>query len=642
VEFVPSDEQDLGAIWKRRFVWASVAISLAFVVLVARLWQLQILEGETFERLSDKNRIRLLRIPFIRGLIFDRNGQILADNRPFFNLMAVPVEITDPGAMIQRLGQGVQMDVQAVSASLREAKRRAPFRPVMLKEGLKWEEVAWVETNRLDLPGTWVEVEPRRSYPYGKTGAHLLGYVGEITEDLLRNWRGRGYRVGDRIGKCGVERSLEPYLRGRDGGLQVEVDAQGRQLAILQEVAFEPGADIVLTLDMSLQQEAEEALGDRAGAIVAGDPRTGEILALVSRPSFDPNQFSEGITPEAWRALMEDPHRPLTNRALTGQYPPGSTFKIITAVAGLEEGVITKDTALLCTGHYTLGNRDYRCWKEEGHGFMRLREAIVQSCDVYFYQVGQMVGVDRLAKYSKGFGLGQPTGFDSDQEKPGLVPTSGWKKKRFGEPWHQGETLSLAIGQGFNLVTPLQQFVVISAVANGGFIVVPQVVKRIQGVDGRVLARFEPQYQGKAPASAATLKLLREALRGVVHDPRGTGQRARVQGVDVAGKTGTAQVVRMPEKVKGKHSALPHELQDHAWFVCFAPVEEPRIAVSVIVEHAGHGGSEAAPVAQRVLQAFFRRADQREQDGNLKEAAGIQGGVGHSGHHLGSGRDRDT
>lgn len=642
MEFLPSEQRDESGIWKQRFVWALVVISLAFAILVARLWQLQILEGETFERLSDKNRIRLLRIPFIRGLIFDRNGEILADNRPFFNLMAVPMEISDPGVMIQRLSQGVQVDGEAALNILRDAKRRAPFRPVMLKEGLRWEELAWVETNRLDLPGTWVEVEPRRFYPYGKTGAHLLGYVGEITEEILRNWRGRGYRVGDRIGKCGVERSLEPYLRGRAGGLQVEVDAQGRQLAVLQEVAFEPGADIVLTVDMSLQKEAEEALGDRAGAVVAGDPRTGEILALVSHPSFDPNQFSEGISAEEWRALTEDAKRPLMNRALAGQYPPGSTFKIITAVAGLEEGVITKDTALLCTGRYTLGNRDYRCWKEEGHGFMRLREAVIQSCDVYFYQVGQMLGVDRIAKYAKGFGLGQITGYDADNEKPGLMPTSSWKKKRFGEPWHQGETLSLAIGQGFANVTPMQQFVVISAVANGGTIVVPQVVQRVQAVSGKVLASFEPQYQGKVPAGAPTLRLMREALRGVVHDPRGTGQRAKVQGVEVGGKTGTAQVVRMPEKPKGRHSSVPEGLQDHAWFVCFAPVDEPTIAVSVIVEHAGHGGAEAAPVAQRVLQAFFRKANQRERDGNIKEAASLQGGVGHSGHHLGPGRDRDT
>jgi penicillin-binding protein 2 len=597
--------QDKGPPSRKHIQWATIMILGVFLVLFLRLWQLQILEGETFERLSEKNRIRLRRVPFPRGIVLDKRGQVLADNRASFNLMVVPAEVEDPASIMKRLAAGIQLDEQAAAALLNQARKRAPFSPMVLREGLRWEEVAWVETNRLDLPGVWVEVEPRRHYPEGSKAAHVLGYVGEIPEELLKAWRGKGYRVGDRVGRSGVERALEAYLRGRDGGVQVEVDAKGRQLSVLQEVSFEPGADVVLTLDMRLQEVAEEALGDRTGAVVAGDPRTGAILAMVSHPSFDPNLFSEGVSPETWKALTESRDHPLTNRALMAQYPPGSTYKIVTAVAALEEGVITKDTPIYCPGHYTVGNRDYRCMKKEGHGWIRFREAVIQSCDVYFYHLGHLLGVDRLAKYAKGFGLGAPTGFDRDQEKSGLIPTSAWKRKRFGAPWHAGETVVAAIGQGYDLVTPIQQFVMISAVANGGEVVIPQIVERVMGPDGRVLYSFEPRSQGRVPASPSTLRLLREALRGVVHDPRGTGQRARVPGVDVAGKTGTAQVVRISERVRERKVAVPYRHRDHAWFICFAPVEDPRIAVVVVVEHGGLGGLEAAPIAQRVIQAFM-------------------------------------
>lgn len=600
------EQQDKSPPSRKHIQWAAILITAVFLVLFFRLWQLQVLESETFERLSEKNRIRLRRIPFPRGIVMDKRGHVVADNRASFNLMVVPAEVEDPVSTMRRLAMGVQLDSQNSASLVSQAKKKAPFRSVVLKEGLRWEEVAWVETNRLDLPGVWVEVEPRRHYPEGPKAAHVLGYVGEIPEELLRVWKGKGYRVGDRVGRSGIERTLEPYLRGRDGGLQVEVDAKGRQLSVLQEVSFEPGADVVLTLDMRLQEVAEEALGDRTGAVVAGDPKTGAIFAMVSHPSFDPNLFSEGISHETWKSLADSKDHPLTNRALMAQYPPGSTYKIVTAVAALEEGIITKDTPIYCPGHYTVGNRDYRCMKKEGHGWIKFREAIIQSCDVYFYHLGHLLGVDRLAKYAKGFGLGGPTGFDPDQEKPGLIPTSAWKKKRFGAPWHAGETVVAAIGQGYNLVTPIQQFVMISAVANGGEVMIPQIVERVVGPDGRVIASFEPRVQGRLPASPTTLKLLKEALKGVVQDPRGTGQRAKIQGVDVAGKTGTAQVIRISERIRERKVAVPYKHRDHAWFVCFAPVEEPKIAVVVIVEHGGLGGLEAAPIAQKVIQAFLQ------------------------------------
>lgn len=583
-----------------------LVIFASFLVLTFRLWQLQILEGETFERLSEKNRLRLRRVPSPRGIILDKMGRVLADNRASFNLMAVPAEIDDPSSTVERLFRGVRLDRDGLLPTVMEARRRAPFNPIVLKEGLRWEEVAWVETNRLELPGIWVEAVPKRYYPYGAKAAHALGYVGEIPEELLKKWKHKGYRGGDRIGRAGVERLLEHYLKGTDGGIQVEVDAKGRQLGILQEVPFEPGADVVLTLDMELQEVAEEALGDRAGAVVAGDPRTGAILAMVSHPAFDPNIFSDGMSQQVWKSLVESKDHPLTNRVVMAQYPPGSTYKIITAIAALEEGIINKDTPILCPGHYTVGNRDYRCMRKEGHGWIRLREAIIQSCDVYFYHLGYLLGADRLARYAKGFGLGQPTGMDPWQEKPGLIPTTAWKRRTMGRPWHAGESVVAAIGQGYDLVTPIQQFVMISAVANGGEVLVPQIVSKVTTPEGRVLTSFEPKVAGRVPASPSNLRLVREALKGVVHDPRGTGQRARVKGVDVGGKTGTAQVVRMTERTR-ERKVVPYRLRDHAWFVCFAPVEEPRIAVVVIVEHGGMGGLEAAPVAQKVIQAFFER-----------------------------------
>jgi penicillin-binding protein 2 len=519
----------------------------------------------------------------------------------------------DVEAILRHLDGNLKLDKEEVLRKVKLARRRSPFRPIPLQEGLSWEEVAWVENHRLDLPGVWVEAEPRRFYPYGPLAAHLLGYVGEITKERLRKWKERGYRVGDRIGKRGLESRLEPFLRGRDGGLQVEVDAQGRQLMVLNEVDFQPGANVVLTLDVEIQRLAEEALGDRAGAVVVGDPRTGEILAMVSHPAFDPNLFSKGLPPETWKKLIRDPKHPLQNRVTMGLYPPGSTYKIVTAAAALEEGVVDFKTRLYCPGYYRMGSREFRCWKKSGHGWLRLRDALIQSCDVFFYQLGERLGVDRLAKYAWGFGLGSPTGFDPDEEKGGLVPTAEWKKKKFGSRWHPGETLSLAIGQGFNLVTPLQQFVLISAVANGGFIRTPRVVHHIESAQGIPLGPWGRYEIRRVPVKERTLAFLRDALRAAVENPRGTGQRARLPGVSVAGKTGTAQVVEVGEDRKSREE-LPYHKRDHAWFLCFAPVEAPRVAVVVLVEHGGHGGAVAAPIARKILQGYFQKYRKGEEN----------------------------
>ena len=342
-------------------------------------------------------------------------------------------------------------------------------------------------------------------------------------------------------------------------------------------------------------------LRGKAGAIVALDPNNGDVLVMASSPSFDPNDFIDGISPVKWKLLRNDPGRPMMNKAIQGEYPPASTFKIVTAIAGLEEGVITKTTTEFCPGYYKYGNRIYHCWKKWGHGTLSVEGALEQSCDVFFYHVGEMLGIDTLAQYARGCGLGRLTGIRLDHERPGLIPTSSWKKKRFGVPWQGGETLSVAIGQGFDLVTPLQMAVFIAAVGNGGTLFRPKILKYIETADGKIAMKQEPEITGGIPASPGTLKIVRQGLLNVVQGKRGTARRIRIPGIEMAGKTGTAQVFNLKKKNRKKDKKLDYFLRDHAWFVCYAPAEKPVIAVSVLIEHGEHGSSSAAPMARAIV-----------------------------------------
>jgi penicillin-binding protein 2 len=367
-----------------------------------------------------------------------------------------------------------------------------------------------------------------------------------------------------------------------------------------------PGNNLILTIDLDLQRVAEEAFQDKRGALIAMDPKTGKILAMVSKPSFDPDLFTRNISTEEWKSLMENPHHPLQNKGIQGQYPPGSVFKIVTAIAGLESGVITPDTQLTCTGTYPYGNRDFRCWKEGGHGTLSLHRAIVESCDIYFYQVGLKVGVDRIAHYANELGLGRATGIHLPHEKPGIVPSSSWKKKRLGVQWYSGETLSLAVGQGYLNATPIQLVSLISAVSNGGKFYLPQVVERVENIYGTVLKEYPPVEIGRANISENTLRIVQEALSGVVNEPHGTGWACALKGVRVAGKTGTAQVIRMAQNFrKGDMDRMPLKFRDHAWFVAYAPCENPRIATAVLVEHGGFGAAAAVPIAKKVIEKYL-------------------------------------
>ncbi len=601
---------------RRTVVIAGLIVVAVFGALGARLYSLQVGEAERWSSLSENNRIRLQRIPPTRGLILDARGTPLVDNRPAYDVVIVPEDTKDLATTLNRASTLLDLPPTNTENLKKAARKRPAYEGLTVYRDVGWETVVALETRQLELPGVSLEVGPLRTYPFGDFASHLLGYVGEVSGSDLES--GSGYRMGDLIGKFGAERAWESYLRGVAGGQQIEVDSLGRRLRVLSRAAETRGNSLVLTIDRRLQQFAEQLLEGKEGAIVALRPDTGEVLAMASQPSFDPNPFARGIRQDEWKALTSAKYDPLSNRALQGQYPPGSTFKIVTAAAALEEGIVTPFSRLYCGGSYRFGKRRYRCWKRGGHGSVNLHDALVHSCDVYFYQVGKQLGVDTIAEYAHRFGLGKPTGIALTNEKPGLIPTSAWKKRRFNEPWYSGETLSVAIGQGYVLTTPLQMANVVAMVANGGKLLRPQYVGRVESPHGEVVEQLEPDVLGDAGLRRSTLHQIREALRDVVNSRRGTGQRSKLPTIDVGGKTGTAQVFKMGRKaVKTEHMA--RHLRDHAWFVAFAPVDEPEIAISIVIEHAGKGGgATAAPLARDLADFYF--ALTRGRDYQLTDA----------------------
>jgi penicillin-binding protein 2 len=605
--------------FRRRLGFALAMVVLLFALTFARLWHMQVGEGEEYRSLSEHNRIRLKRVRATRGTILDRNGNVVVDNRPSFDLVLVPEDAHDVPATIAALTRLLGPEVGDLSAIVTAARNRPPFEDVVLVRDLDWEGIVKIETHQFELPGVSVQVGPRRTYPFGQMGAHLLGYVGEVNQQE-REAR-RGYHLGDLIGKAGAERYWEDYLRGIDGGQQVEVDSVGRKLRVLSEVDETPGNSLVLTIDRDLQQTAEQAMEGHDGSIVALDVRTGEILAMVSRPAFDPNVFARGIRVGEWKALVDDKKRPLNNKSVQGTYPPGSTYKVVMAAAALEEGVITPFTTIHCGGGLFFGNRTFRCWRLQGHGAVNVHDALVRSCDVFFYQVGQRLGVDTIAEYSHRFGLGTPTGITLEHESGGTIPSSQWKRERFGEPWYPGETLSIAIGQGYVTTTPLQMASVMATVANGGVVYRPQFVRRVEGTDGTKVLEESPEALRDMGFKKSTLLQIREALSDVVNSKSGTGSNARLPGIEVGGKTGTAQASRAGGD-KSSQKGWSRDKRDHAWFIAFAPVDNPEIALVVLAEHAGqHGGTAAAPIARKVLARYFGVPD--EDPAALRRVAGF-------------------
>jgi penicillin-binding protein 2 len=579
-------------------------LGAAFLILALRLAQLQIMKGIYYRNLSENNRIRAIFLTPPRGYILDRNGEVLANTVASFDATVIPQEVPEDDRFETYLTVGsiLGMKPEEIKAKT-EGRGPARFRPRLLKRHISREEMAKLEARRIELRGIAVAPTPIRNYPLGDFFAATMGYMGAIGPGELGTPEFTDYDPADFVGRAGIEKSWEKEIRGIPGGLQVEVDVRGRRLRELAKNPAKPGANLVLTIDKTLQEAAEKALGEEVGSLVAMDVRTGDILAMASRPTYNPNDMAAGISSEQWKALAENPFHPLQNRAIQGLYAPGSTFKIIMAAAGLAEGAITTQSTFYCGGRLNFGGRDFGCWKREGHGTVNLATAIEQSCDVYFYQLGLLLGVDTIHDYSRLFGLGEDSGIGLAGEREGLVPSSSWKKKVKGKPWYAGETLSLAIGQGYLQVTPLQLAIMTATIANPSKVrPKPRFVLRIEDGDGKVVKSFEPETAGKLDVNDTWLYAVRDGMRRVV-EGSGTGRAARVEGFQVAGKTGTAQVVGMKNGVGGGES-VDWIYRDHALFVCFAPYDDPKIAIAVVMDHGGHGGSVAAPKAARVLEAF--------------------------------------
>lgn len=592
--------------YKQRVTGVMICVLVTFTVLLLRLLYLQIVMGEEYLVLSLNNRIRLQSIDPPRGLIYDRNNQVLVENRPSFDVTitlkdAHPVEKT-----INKLADYLDVPAQELLHKLSSSKDISAYKPIQLQQDIGRDALAAIEAHKYDLPGIAINVKLLRHYLNVKDAAHLIGYLSEINSTELSGGSYPGLRRGDFIGKFGAEKAFEKYLKGTRGGRQVEVNANGRVVRVLKTVAAKPGQNIHLTIDHLLQKKAESLLQGVAGAAVAMDPGSGRILALASSPSFDQNYFASGMSHEQWDSLISNPFRPMENKAIQGEYPPGSTYKVITALAGLEEGVIDASTEFFCPGYHRFGNRIYRCWKRGGHGKVNIVKALAQSCDVYFYQVGQLLGVDRLAWYAKAGGLGSLTGINLGKEGKGLIPTAAWKKKRTGIPWQRGETLSVAIGQGFNLATPLQMVDLTSAIANGGTRYKPIILESITTADSRIVFQNKPQVIGKVPLSEHSLELVRKGLWEVVNGDKGTARGSRLADIEISGKTGTSQVISRKKDDPRSEEERPAHLRPHAWFIAYAPSAAPEIAVAVLVEHGEHGSGAAASIATELIKTFLR------------------------------------
>ncbi len=612
----PHDDAELD-FFKKRALSSAVVIIFFFAVLVSRLWYLQIQQGDKYRQMADNNRVRYVEVVPPRGNIFDSKGREIVSNRPSFNVVLSRENSGLNGELLKKMASILGEDVSVLLERIRKMAGSPGHIPIRLAEDIDWDKVAFIENNRLELPGVRIEVVPRRIYHYGNLASHIIGYLGEINERELQASAAGVYRGGDLVGKMGLERLLDKDLRGEKGREYMEVNALGFEQKYLKGIEPLPGDDLRLTINMDLQSVAEDAMAaqDKAGAVVAVEVNSGRLLVAASAPALKLDEFVGGISYKAWQAMLDNPRHPLINKVDQGQYPPASTYKLVTALAGLAAGVITPDTVFYCPGYYRLGNRTYHCWKHAGHGAVNLIQALAQSCDVYFYHVGQLLGVDRLAVYAKKFGFGRKTGVEMQGEKPGLVPTAAWKMRRYKKPWQEGETLTIAIGQGFDLVTPLQLCMMTATIANGGTLYKPSLIESIRDPSGRLIEQFEPHVSGRLTGQSANLRIIREGMIEAVNSRHGTGRSARLKGITVAGKTGTAQVVRLRQFKHMKEEDVPYKYRDHAWFTCFAPAENPEIAVTVLVEHGMHGGSAAAPVARAVLQAYFK--DRLKKSGNL-------------------------
>lgn len=602
---------------QRRFVMYTVAAVLVFLLLVLRLWYLQVINYEELHERSVRNRTRMLVTEAPRGPVYDRYGALLVDNRPAFQISVMRQDIVDRGALFARLAALLDLDEETLERRWQEGQGFPAYRPIPLAVDVPRELLERIQEHSIDLPGVLTEVRPVRDYPAPDAVAHVIGYLGEVTEEELRTDRFSAYRGGDMVGKVALERAYEPHLRGEKGHQLIEVDVQGRLLRKLQMERPVPGNKIYLTVDMDLQRAASEAFGDHAGSAVALDVHSGEVLAMVSLPTYNPSQFARGIRTEEWQRLLNDKRNPLQNKAITGLYPPASTFKMIVALAAMREGITSTNRTIHCSGDMIVGDSRFRCWKRQGHGATDLNKAISESCDVWFYQVGLELGIDKLAAAAKEFGLGAPVGFTLPGERSGTIPSREWKRKQLNQSWYAGETVIASIGQGYVLTTPLQLAVMTAAIANGGKVLEPQIVARVENWEDQITQQLTPRVVREVAYSPAQWAAIRQGMEEAVNGQRGTGRNARLAEVRVAGKTGTSQVVRRlsdeEEELLTGDETIPYRQRSHALFVAYAPAEAPEIAVAVVVEHGQSGGGAAAPIARDIVRRYLELKETRQQ-----------------------------
>ena len=583
-------EPDLAA---RRVDQVGWILAFGLMALAARLIWMQVYKGADYQELARLNSVRTVPSRAPRGMIFDRNLRPLVANSPAISvgitLADLPRKPEEALAVLNEVARLLKLDPLEVEKKVKRQQQR-PFAPARLAADVDRGLIAKLRDRQGQLPGLTVWEDSKRSYSES-LAAHVLGYVGEISDKQLDRLKTEGYHPNDWLGQAGIESRYDSTLKGKDGGKEVRINARGKELGLLAEFPSQPGENLVLTLDAGLQQVAEEALGQEAGAVVAIDPRNGEVLALVSKPDYLLSTFAGKVKAKEWLALLNDERRPMNNRAVQGLYPPGSVFKVVTAIASLQEQAIAPDEKLSCFGIFWISTWPYRCWKEVGHGSIAIEQAITESCDIFFYQLGLKLKVEALARWTRNFGFGSVSGIDLPGEAAGVVPDPAWKQNHEGLAWYPGNTVMMSIGQGYLLATPLQLAQMVSAVANGGTLVQPHLLKRVTSPEGDTIS--EPSYppQRQLGLDPEVLHLVQRGMEGAVSSRKGTAWRARVAGLSVAGKTGTAQ--------------NPHG-EDHAAFVCFAPVESPQIAIAIIVENGGEGGLTAAPIARRMLEHHFK------------------------------------
>lgn len=595
-------DNDKGKVLLQRTFLIAVGVFFLLMLLVVRLYYLQVYQADKYRTLADENRISTRVLVPPRGSVYDRRGEVLATNQQNFQALIIAEQTPDLDATLAYFKQIIPLTEQEEAKVRKEIHHNRKFVAVKLKDNLTWDEMAALQLNAPYLPGIFISEGLNRTYPQGIYTAHFLGYVGAVSEKEAKKDPLLSV-PGFKVGKSGLEKFFEQDLRGKGGNIKLEVNAYGRIMKEIERSSGTEGKSLTLTIDTRLQKFAQDTFGEHSGAAVVLDVHSGEILAFVSVPSFDPNLFTRGISHKDWNALLHNERHPLTNKIISGQYSPGSTFKIVVALAALEAGIINQNTSYSCSGAMALGNHIFHCWRRWGHGKQNLVDALKNSCDIYFYEIALQLGIEKIAEMSRKLGMGAPTGITLDNEYSGLIPDQAWKIAKYGEKWQQGESVIAGIGQGYVLATPLQLAVMVSRVVNGGFAVSPTFTKLNLKEKGKIK---------KLPISRKNIEIVKQGMFAVVNSENGTANKAKfdIRGIKMGGKTGTTQVRRisMEERQTGvlKDEDLPWRLRNHALFIGYAPHDKPRYAVAVVVEHGSSGSSVAAPIASKILQEAIR------------------------------------